>query len=505
MKSFCTFQKWICGIALGLVAFGPASAQKPIGQFDGQTDLDQPARKGSASYDSTTQQYRLSGSGDNMWFGHDQGHFVWKKMKGNFILQASIAFEGKGVEAHRKIGWMIRTSLDSGSTHVSAVVHGNGLTSLQFRREPGSNTEEIQFGMLAPDVIQLERKDGHYIMSVAKFGDTLVSRELDTISLGDEVYVGLFICSHNQALTEKAVFHNVRMVVPAKENFRPYQDYIGSYMEIMDVTAGNRRIIQQYKGSFQAPNWSRDGKYLVYNQEGLLYKFELPGGKPRLIPTGSATENNNDHTISFNGKMLAISNSSPEANHASEVYTVPIKGGEPRKLTPLGPSYAHGWSPDGKWIVFTGQRNGDFDIYKIPSSGGSEIRLTDAKGLDDGSEYSPDGQWIYFNSERSGLMQIWRMKPDGSDQQQVTHDGFNDWFPHVSPDGKWIVFISFQPIVKSNDHPFYKHVYLRLMPTSGGEPRVVAYIYGGQGTMNTPDWSPDSRHIAFVSNSDWAP
>ena len=98
-------------------------------------------------------------------------------------------------------------------------------------------------------------------------------------------------------------------------------------------------------------------------------------------------------------------------------------------------------------------------------------------------------------------MKIWRMKPDGSNQEQITFDEYNDWFPHFSPDGKWIVYISFPKEIDPTDHPFYKRVYLRIMPASGGVPRTIAYIYGGQGTINVPSWSPDSKRIAFVSNS----
>jgi Tol biopolymer transport system component len=134
-------------------------------------------------------------------------------------------------------------------------------------------------------------------------------------------------------------------------------------------------------------------------------------------------------------------------------------------------------------------------------SGGEETRLTTAQGLDDGPEYSPDGKYIYFNSTRTGTMQIWRMKPDGSDQQQVTNDDYNNWFPHVSPNGEWICFLSFNKDVAPGDHPFYKRVYIRLMPVGGGQPKVIAYVYGGQGTINVPSWSPDSKRLAFVSNS----
>jgi Tol biopolymer transport system component len=177
-------------------------------------------------------------------------------------------------------------------------------------------------------------------------------------------------------------------------------------------------------------------------------------------------------------------------------------------VTPKAPSYFHGWSPDAKWLVYTGGRkhtpdatSDKYDIYKISADGGEEVRLTDSAGLSDGPEFSPDGNYIYFNSTRSGLMQLWRMKPDGSEQEQITNDEFNNWFPHISPDGKWIVFISYGQDIKPEEHPYYKHVYLRLMPISGGQPRVIAYLFGGQGTINVPSWSPDSTRVAFVSNT----
>jgi Tol biopolymer transport system component len=204
--------------------------------------------------------------------------------------------------------------------------------------------------------------------------------------------------------------------------------------------------------------------------------------------------------------MLGLSSSSGEEEYGSLVYTVPLTGGKPKRITATGPSYLHGWSPDGKWLTYTALRNGDYDIYKIPSDGGEEIRLTRSPGLDDGSEYSPDGKWIYFSSVRTGSMELWRMRPDGSYPEQLTDDELQNWFPHVSPDGKWIVFLSYMPEVPAGDHPFYKHVYLRMMPADpdnviGSKPRVIAYLYGGQGTINTPSWSPDGKKIAFVSNT----
>jgi TolB protein len=293
----------------------------------------------------------------------------------------------------------------------------------------------------------------------------------------------------------------VRIDVPPKDGWVPYRDYIGSNLEIMTVEGGDRKVLLTSPISLQAPNWTPDDKALIYNSEGRLYRFDLTTRQPAVIDTGFATRHNNDHVLSFDGKMLGISHHSADDEGRSVVYTVPVTGGTPARITKGSPSYLHGWSPDARHLIYTGGRNGEYDIYKIAVAGGEEIRLTTATGVDDGSEYSPDGQWIYFNSVRTGLMQIWRMRPDGQNQEQITKDEYNNWFPHLSPDGQWMVVISYGQDIAPSDHPFYKHVYLRLMRPDGSEPRVIAYLYGGQGTINVPSWSPDSTRIAFVSNS----
>jgi len=480
-----------------------AAAQTRVGIFDAQRDIGS-ARAGSASYDPERQAYVLTGSGRNMWDVRDDFHFVWKRMTGNFILSTRARFVGPGLEAHRKIGWTIRPSLEANSAHVTAALHGNGLVSLQFRRAAGDITEEMKSRDSLPDadaVIQLERRDGVYTLSVARFGDTLVTQDLSGVSLPDTVYAGLFVCAHNDTAFERAAFTNVRVIVPPKPDYVPYRDYLGSNLEILDVATGNATIVHQYRGSFQAPNWTHDGRALIYAQEGLLYRFDLSAHSAEAINTGFAKRNNNDHVLSFDGRMLGISNHADENGGASVVYTLPATGGTPRRVTARAPSYLHGWSPDGRWLVYTGQRDNEFDVYKISVDGGDEIRLTSTPGLDDGPEFAPDGVYIYFNSARTGRMQLWRMRPDGSAQQQITNDGFNNWFPHVSPDGKWIAYISFPPTVAADDHPFYEHVLIRLMPSDGGSSRVIAYVYGGQGTINVPSWSPDGTRLAFVSNS----
>ncbi len=490
-------------ITLLIITTGTHSAiqQKPLGLFEGQSDVGKVNQPGSGVYDDAKAEYTVAGSGTNMWGDHDEFHFVWKRISGNFILTARTAFIGQGVEAHRKMGWIIRPSLGTDSAQVSAVVHGDGLTSLQFRRAKGTVTEEIKSKVSAPDVVQLERTGGTYVMAVARFGEPFVTEQVSDEPLGDEVYVGLFVCSHNNNVIEKAAFQDVRITVPAKDDFVPYRDYIGSNLEILDVLSGHRRVIYSVSDSLQAPNWTKDGKALIYNRNGRLYRFDLARNAPEVIDTGSAVNNNNDHVLSFDGKMIGISSQSKEDDNKSIVYVLPVEGGKPRRITASGPSYLHGWSPDGKFVIYTGQRNGEFDIYKMSIRGGDETRLTTAQGLDDGSEFNPNGKFIYFNSTRTGTMQIWRMKPDGSNQEQITNDDFNNWFPHVSPNGQWICFLSFSRDVAPGDHPFYKRVYLRLMPIAGGQPKVIAYVYGGQGTINVPSWSPDSKRLAFVSNT----
>jgi hypothetical protein len=478
------------------------SQNESLGIFQGHRDVGNVEKHGMVTYNTQSQEYLIEGSGTNIWFGSDEFQFLWKKIKSDFIVNATVEFVGKGVEQHRKIGWMIRQTLEPNAPHVSAVIHGDGLTSCQFRKIPGGNTDELRFDIKAPNIVQFERRGNLYIMSVAHWGETFITQQLLDTSLGNEVYVGLFFCSHNPKVSEKAIFRNLRITVPAKAGFVPYKDYIGSNLEIMDIETGNRKIIYTSPYSLQAPNWTPDGKRLMYNCNGLLYNFDLSTNIPDELNTDFAKSNNNDHVLSFDGKMLGISNHSVEDNNNSIIYVLPSKGGKPIRVTSKGPSYLHGWSPNGKYLVYTAQRNNEYHIYRISIKEGEEIQLTWAKGLDDGPEYTPDGQYIYFNSNRTGTMQIWRMKPDGSNQERITFDGYNDWFPHISPDGKWIVFLSFPKDINPDDHPFYKHVYIRMISSGASELKVIAYLYGGQGTINVPSWSPDSKKIAFITNTD---
>ncbi len=285
--------------------------------------------------------------------------------------------------------------------------------------------------------------------------------------------------------------------VNAQENQSEQENKVlESSLETYNIETGERKVVYRVKDHIEAPNWSHDGSYFLFNSHGKLYTIPVEGGEPEELDTGFADNCNNDHGFSPDGSMLAISHS-PEGE-GSKIYVMPATGGTPRLVTEKAPSYWHGWSPDGKTLVYPAQRDGEFDIYAIPVEGGEETRLTTAEGLDDGAEYTPDGEWIYFNSVRTGVMKIFRMRPDGSGVEQITSNAeYGDWFPHPSPDGKWIVFLSYDASVEG--HPPNKEVVLRLMPMDGGEPEVVVELFGGQGTINVPSWSPDSKKFAFVS------
>jgi TolB protein len=490
---------WIT--ALAVLAVPSLGAQQTLGYFSSSGDVGSPAIAGSTAYDPAEQTYTVVGSGTNMWADRDEFQFAWRQLKGDFIVRAHARFIGAGTEAHRKLGWMVRSTLDPDATYVDAAIHGDGLASLQYRPVRGGTTLQLPSAVKAPDVFQLERKGRTFVMSVARYGETFTRTDLAELDLGDEVYVGLFVCAHNAKVSERAVFSNVRVVVPPPAGWRPYRDYIGSNLETMRIDGPDRRVLHTDPGSIQAPNWTRDGKALIFNGSGRLYRFDLATRIPAPIDTGFATSNNNDHVLSFDGSLLGISHHSPDDGNRSVIYTLPLAGGTPTRITRNSPSYFHSWSPDGKFLFYTGQRDGELDVYRIAATGGDEVRLTTAKGVDDGPESTPDGRWIYFNSARTGRMQIWRMRPDGTEQQQITGDEFNNWFPHIAPDGKSMVVLSFLPDVDPSDHPFYRQVYLRHMDLEGIGARVIAYVYGGQGTINVPSWSPDSQSIAFVSNT----
>jgi Tol biopolymer transport system component/regulation of enolase protein 1 (concanavalin A-like superfamily) len=489
-----------CAAICFLTLFGNISTAA-VGQFEGQGDIGDACDigiPGSASFDAAKNEYKITASGYNMWFNRDAFYFLYNRLEGDLVMVADINFVGKGKVAHRKAGWIVRQTLDKDSPFIGAIVHGDGLIALQYRTVKGgdmSDDLEILRTVKEFATIMLERHADTYTLSVAPDGKTFQIVGSVSLTLTDPVYAGLAVCSHDANTAETAVFSNVKLEKQGVATMK--ERVLESTLETIAIGTGERKTVYRARRHFEAPNWTPDGKTLVFNSNGLIYTIPVEGGQPQLLDTGEAKKCNNDHGLSPDGKFLAVS-SQHTANGKSLIYVLPITGGAARLVTPKGPSYWHGWSPDGKTLAYCAERNKEYDIYAIPVDGGEETRLTTAPGLDDGPEYSPDGKSVFFNSERTGLMKIWKMNADGSDQQQVTFDKeYADWFAHPSPDGKWLVFVSYDKSVKG--HPANKDVVLRFLPLSGGKPKVLTNLFGGQGTINVPSWSPDSKRVAFVS------
>jgi Tol biopolymer transport system component len=270
---------------------------------------------------------------------------------------------------------------------------------------------------------------------------------------------------------------------------------VRSSVEIYNTRTQQSRVVWQTEALFEAPNWSPDGQYLMLNSEGLIYRLSPAGdAAPELVDTGFARECNNDHGISPDGSLIAISDKVEFGKSA--IYVLPAEGGVPRLVTTKLPSYWHGWSPDGRSFAYCGIRDDLFDIYTIGVDGGEETRLTFGEGRNDGPDYSPDGRWIYFNSSRSGLMQIWRVPAEGGQAERITESAYGDWFPHPSPKGDKVVFVSYDSDVF--DHPRDKQVRVRMMDMDGSNVETLFELFGGQGTMNSPNWSPDGNAFAYV-------
>ena len=515
----------ILAIAL-IFATTAVVAQNPVGIFENHQDVGTVLHPGSATFDAAQGTYTLRGSGENVWSTQDAFQFAWKKVSGDVELTADVAFANDGGNEHKKAVLMLRQSLNADSSYVDIALHKSLLLALQYREQTGAVTREVQANQMTVEFDRLEaargidrgrpdpskihegfrlaiRRRGNY--AYVFFGHAGTTPEYEgqsiPVQLQGDFYAGIGLCAHDKNAVEEATFSNVQLRKLPSSTGAPV---LHSTLETVAINSADRTAVYTASNRFEAPNWSRDGSFFVINRNGHLEKMPIKGGTGEVVNTGSVNRLNNDHGISPDGTMLAISDNSQETKspdgkpaHDSLVYTVPITGGTPRQITPTGPSYWHGWSPDGNTLAFVGQRNGDFDIYTIPVAGGDETRLTTAKGLDDGPEYSPDGRYIYFNSERTGHMQIWRMKADGSDQEQVFSDDYNNWFPHISPDGKWMVFLTYERDVTG--HPENKNVRLRLMNLEDKKITELAKLFGGQGTINVPSWSPDSKSVAFVS------
>ena len=496
-------------IALGMIAtlWAGAARAEPVGEFGDHGDVGEVSTPGSVTHSGDV--YRITASGANIWGGEDEFHYAWTQRSGDLHIAADIAFEGTGGDPHRKAGLMIRQNLTPGSPYADVMVHGDGLVALQYREAQDGPTRQIVSAVNGARRVRLEREGDFVYFSVAGADGVLAHAGGSfRIAFQAPYLVGLALSAHDDAVTETATFSNVELTVPRLAHVPDtgYAARVEASLETIDVRSGERRIVRHFDAKIEAPNWSRDGRELIYNSAGRIWRIPVAGGEPEPVDTGRFVDNNNDHGLSPDGRRLVISDQI-EPDNLSRIHVVTFDGSAPVRTVvddPDARSYWHGWSPDGATLAYVrvGLSDGSYDIWVQDLAGGAPRPLIVGPGVDDGPEYSPDGRHLYFNSTRSGAMALWRANADGSNPVQLTHDpARRDWFPHLSLDGKWIAYVSFGDDIVIEDHPPNRaDVQLRLLPADGSAPpAVLTRLFGGQGTINVPSWSPDGRHVAFVS------
>ncbi len=277
-----------------------------------------------------------------------------------------------------------------------------------------------------------------------------------------------------------------------------------SRIRVFDTLTGTSvEVYETDEAVVEAPNWTADGSSLLFNRDGELFTVPAAGGEPVKVDAGDLTLANNDHVLDPDGRHVYTS------QNDGHIYRVSIAGSEaPQRVTDpddgLEARYLHGVSPDGTRLLFIGGAHvatlAPYNIYSYELATRALTQLSFSDRRHDGAEYSPDGEWIYFNSERTsplaGHCQLFRMRPDGAQVTQLTFDERVNWFPHVSPDNSRMVYLSYPPL--TNGHPANLPIQLVV-----GDPlaRQVSHridVFGGQGTINVPSWSPDSTRLAYV-------
>ena len=479
-----------------------------LGIFDGQTDVGSVTPPGRAVFDQGAGVYTIASAGANLWSTTDGFHLLWKKVSGDVVLTADVklADANSTSSPHRKALLIFRQTLDDNAMYADAAVHGNGETALQYRAAAGDTTQDIAFEIGAPRRLRLE-KLGDTITLFVSMGDEPLHQVGASIRMHFDgpFYAGLGVCAHNKDAVEKATFAHVELKQPETAAIAASEVLYSTLKTIaIDNSARMAFSVMTGKGQIEAPNWSRDGKALIFNRMGKMWTVPVAVGEGKAldlaqatqIAVGAATDCTGSHGLSPDGKWLAITCITP-GNPGRRVYVVPSAGGTPRMVTEKPDSYFHSWSPDGHTIAFTRPSHGSGNIYSIPVEGGAETALTTGTGISDDPDYSPDGKWIYFNSDRAGGMQIFRMRSDGSRVEQLTRDDKRNWTPHPSPDGKSILILSYDKDVTG--HPANKNVTLRILDAGTLMVRDLTGIVGGSGSDNVPNWAPDGGHFAFVS------
>ena len=486
-------------------AGGPARTQaSALGLFQSESDIGHAVPAGSAHYDAARHIYTIASAGANTWYHVDQFNYLWTRASGDLAITARISFPPRRYShdpnPHRKGLLMFRQSLAPGSAYVDAALHGVGLTALQYRRERGANTPDIELTINAPQTIRLEKRGDIFTLYVSQAGEPLhqVGASVQ-LHLRAPYYVGLGALSHDAQTTDVIAFSHV-----AIERLKPLPQstkrVLYSTLQTIEYTNQYRRavVIRSVPGYMQSADWAPDGKSILVWEDGRLERIPYldpdAGGPPQAIDTDGLVGCSGNFGLSPDGKALAVSCSRVPGG-ARQVYLLAgAGGGVPRQLTRgVAASFFHAWSPDGKTVAFTRGSASRADIFTIPAAGGPETRLT-SDAVNDGPVYSSDGQYIYFDSSRSGTTQIWRMRSDGSQAEQITDDDALDSSPHISPDGMTLAFLSQQPRYADGRGP----AALEVMRFDDGLIQRVVGLRGDRGSFSMQPWG-NAKRFAFIT------
>jgi catechol 2,3-dioxygenase-like lactoylglutathione lyase family enzyme/WD40 repeat protein len=494
-------------LELVLLAGGIAAAAAPasLGLFENQSDVGSVVPAGSGTFDAASGIYTLTSAGANTWYHVDGFHYLWNKVSGDMVLTADVSFPPRTYahdpNPHRKGILMFRQSLDAGAAYAAVGVHGSGLTALQFRRERGANTEDVELNIDAPKTVRIEKRGATFTLLLSMRGEPLHPVGASVVlPFKEPFYAGLGALSHDVNTVDSIEFSHVTLERPASAGAAAPKPVWYSTVQTIQTEDQYRRamVIRSAPDSIQSVNWSPDGQAIYVYEAGHVVKIPYfppgTGGAPLEVDTGGLVDCSGNFGLSPDGRWLAMSCAESRGGPRA-VYVLPAGGiPKPRKITTgTASSFFHAWSPDSGSIAFTRGSADRADIFTIATAGGTERQLT-RDTINDGPDYSPDGKFIYFDSARSGTTQIWRMNPDGSAAEQVTDDANLNSSPHVSPDGKTIAFLS-RP---AGSGASVGEAALKVMSTGDGLIRTLATFQGNRGSLSTYGWG-DSNHLAFVS------